>query len=95
MEKLKKIQRAYYVVKRGQTAVGIAEYFQIPVTLLVQENRLTAEPSEGEILKIPQMRGHLYEVLAGDSEKLLCGSKENYKKRNGTQILHAGMKIFL
>lgn len=95
MEKLQKVRCEYYVVKRGQTAAAIAAYFQIPVTLLIKENGLKAEPYEGQIVKIPQARGHLYEVQAGDNKKLLCGSKENYQKRNGTQILHAGMKIFL
>ena len=95
MEKLQKIWCLYYVVKGGQTAAEIAEYFQIPVTLLVKENGLKTEPSEGQIVKIPQMRGHLYEVRAEDDKKLLCGSIENYQKRNGAQILHAGMKVFL
>ena len=95
MKKLETVQRDRYVVKRGQTAAAIAEYFQLPVTLLIKENALTEEPNEGQVLKIPQARGNLYVAQAGDGKKLLCGSAENYEARNGTPVLHAGMKIFL
>jgi LysM repeat protein len=95
MKKLQTLQRDRYVVKRGQTAAAIAEYFQIPVTLLIKANGLTEEPYEGQMLKIPLSRGNLYVAQAGDGKQLLCGSKENYEARNGTPILHAGMKIFL
>lgn len=85
----------YYQVKSGQTLVKIAEFFSLPPTLIVKENNLKEEVYEGQILRMPKAQGNLYVVCLGDSKKLLCGSEENFQKKNGTNLLFPYQKIFL
>ena len=85
----------FYKVKAGQTLQEIADNFHLPVTLIIKENALRQPPQAGEILYLPNVKGNLYTVQAGDSKRLLCGSDENYKNRNGTDILYPTMRVFL
>ena len=85
----------YYKVKLGQTVEKIAQAFCLPPSLLVKENALKSQPYEGQILKIPQTRGNLYTVRLGDDKTLLCGSEENFKKKNGTDLLYPYQNVFL
>ncbi len=85
----------YYIVKRGQTVREIAKTFGVAVRVLVVENRLGQEVQAGQILKIPALRGDLYVAQAGDNKILLCGSEENYRTRNGTDILYPQMLVVL
>ena len=84
-----------YRVKRGQTLALIAGTFCCPVSLLVRENHLTQEVSEGQVLLIPEGRGNLYTVRGGESKTLLCGSEEEFYKKNGTNCLYPTQKVFL
>ena len=63
--------------------------------LLAKENDLTEEPNVGRILKIPKESGNAYIVQAGDTKALLCGSEENYRRKNGTDIFYIGMRVIL
>lgn len=92
---LKTEQKEYYQVKQGQTLKEIARYFCVSEFLLVKENGLLKEPCAGEILKIPQERGNAYFAQEWEEKKLLCGSEENYEKRNGTTCLYPLMRIIL
>ncbi len=85
----------YYKVKKGQDIGEIAAYFSVSPYLLARENSLTAAPCEGQILSIPTERGNAYVVREGDSKEMLCGSEENYRKRNGTDIFYIGMRMIL
>ena len=85
----------YYIVKDGQTVREIAEYFSVSPYLLAKNNGLEKEPTQGRVLQIPAERGNLYIVKEGDTKTLLCGSAENYKKKNGTDIFYIGMRVIL
>lgn len=85
----------YYKVKEGQTLLGIAEYFSVSEWLLVKENDLKAPPHAGQILVIPRETGNRYTVRAGDTKELLCGSEENYLRKNGTDVFYIGMRVIL
>ncbi len=85
----------FYRVKRGQTLASVAEAFRIPARLLAAENLLTEEVSFGQILKIPAAEGNLYTVAGGESKKLLCGSEENFEKKNRTACLYIGQRVLL
>ena len=96
MIKMLKIERVkYYKVKAGQTLGMIAEDFSVAESLLVKENGLTEEPCEGAVLKIPSECGNAYIAQAGDTRELLCGSAENYRRKNGTDVLYIGMRVIL
>ena len=85
----------FYKVKKGQTLSAIARAFSTTESLLVRENGLSAPIFEGQILKIPCVRGNFYVAKAGESKALLCGSEENFEKRNGTTVLFPGMRVML
>lgn len=73
----------------------IAEYFSVSEWLLVKENDLKAPPQPGQILVIPKETGNRYIVREGDTKTLLCGSEENYLRKNGTDVFYIGMKIII
>jgi len=92
---LKTERQRYYKVKRGQSLGDIADYFSISEYLLAKINRLTEPPRAGQILRIPTECGNVYTVRAGDTKELLCGSEENYRKKNGTDVFYIGMRVIL
>lgn len=85
----------YYKVKEGQTLLGIAEYFSVSERLIAKENGLTAPPYAGQILLIPKERGNRYTAREGDTKELLCGSEENFMKKNGTDVFYIGMSVII
>ena len=92
---LKLEEKKLHIVKAGQTLRSIARVYKIPETVLAKENGLLKEPSAGQVLILPKKQGDYYTVQAGDSFVLLCGSKANYKQKNGTEILYPQMKVWL
>jgi LysM repeat protein len=90
---LKTVFRRYYQVKKGQTLEEIAEYFSVSERLIVQENGLSSPPYAGQILRIPTERGNAYMVQEGDTKALLCGSEENFYRKNGTEVFYNGMRV--
>ena len=71
----------------------IADCFSVSEYLLAKENGLTQAPFAGQILRIPSERGNAYTVREGDTKALLCGSEENYVRKNGTDIFYIGMRV--
>ena len=92
---LKLEEKKLHIVKRGQTLSGVARVYQIPEFALVKENELMGELYAGQVLILPEKQGDYYTVQAGDDYALLCGSKENYERKNGTKILYPQMKVWL
>ncbi len=88
-------EQTYYRVKRGQNLALIAAAFSLPPRLLAEENGLKAEVEEGQILHIPKESRNLYLVRGGESMTELCGSKENFEKRNRTTCLYPTQIVFL
>lgn len=85
----------FYKVRKNQTLRAVAEAFSVPETRIAADNNLHGEIEEGQILVLPQDKGNLYVVRAGDTKELLCGSKENYRRKNGTDAFYPGMKIWI
>lgn len=85
----------YYKVKEGQSLRAIAENFSVSEFLLARENRLSAPIAAGQLLRIPDEKGNAYTVREGDSKALLCGSEENYEKKNGTSVFYIGMRVIV
>ena len=92
---LKAEKRKFYQVQAGQTLKEIACFFGVSEFLLAKCNGLKSPPFAGQILFIPSERGNAYIVKAGDSKALLCGSEENFKRKNGTDVLYLGMRVIL
>ena len=85
----------FYKVKKGQTLKAVAEYFSVSEYLLVKENGLVEPLYAGQILRIPKETGNSYIVRAGDTKELLCGSAENYFRKNGTDVFYIGMRVII
>ena len=88
-------QRKFYRVQEGQTLREISEAFCVSEFLLAKCNQLKSPPYAGQILLIPDERGNVYTVKQGDTKALLCGSDENFERKNGTDILYLGMRVIL
>lgn len=80
---LKKERRGWYQVKTGQSLKQIAEYFSVSAWALARENGLKEEVYAGQILCIPPTEGNAYTIREGDDKSLLCGSEEEYNRKNG------------
>lgn len=87
--------KQFHTVRAGQTLRAIAQTYQIPERVLAKENSLTCEPTVGSVLRLPIQQGDYYTAQAGDTKALLCGSKENYERKNGGSILYPEMKVWL
>ena len=85
----------YYKVKKGQTVKDVAAAFCVAERVLIKENGLTDEPSEGRLLRIPSVRGNVFTATEGQTHALLCGSESGYVEKNGTDILYPGMRVIL
>jgi hypothetical protein len=92
---LKLERKKFHKVTVGQTLEEISEVYKIPARLLVKANGLKDEPYAGQILYLPPTDGNFYTAQAGDTKALLCGSSENYEKKNGTRLLYPGMKVWI
>lgn len=88
-------QRKFYRVQAGQSLKEIAAAFCVSEFLLAKCNGLKEPPYVGQILLIPDERGNAYTVKQGDTKALLCGSVENFERKNGTDILYLGMRVIL
>lgn len=82
-------------MQAGQTLKEIAKAFCVSEFLLAKINGLQSAPHVGQILMIPQERGNAYIVKQGDSKALLCGSEEQFERKNGTDVLYLGMRVIL
>lgn len=82
-----------YRVKKGQTLERIGEAFSLPPRAIAQKNGLLKEVEEGMVLILPE--GNLYQTKGGESQSLLCGSKEKFFEKNGTAFLYPAQIVLL
>jgi LysM repeat protein len=91
---LKQEYKKLHKVIESETLEKIAQNYRIPIRAIVRENNLKREVWAGQVLVLPAFQGNLYTAQAGDSKELLCGSKENYEKKNG-KLLYPTLKVWL
>ena len=92
---LKTERRKYYKIKEGQTLRKVAEFFSVSEFLLAKINGICEEVCLGQILEIPKECGNAYVVCEEDTKEKLCGSEENYFRKNGPDVFYIGMRIIL
>lgn len=93
MLQVKRLQ--FHVVKEGQTLENIAKTYSVSPRALARENGLKEPPFAGQILRIPKECGNAYTVREGDTKELLCGSAENFARKNGGEAFYIGMRVIL
>ncbi|MBR5900562.1 MAG: LysM peptidoglycan-binding domain-containing protein [Clostridia bacterium] len=93
------MEKFYYSVKRGDTALKIAERFSIPVTVLIRDNALSAEVYEGQVLVVINRGGFLYTVRPEDTLKSIAKKfdkqESEIRVQNGLDYIFYGIKILL
>lgn len=87
-------RKKLHKVSDGETLESIAETYRLPVRDIAVENGLAQSIWVGQVLVLPERKGNLYTVQAGDSKPLLCGSKESYERLNG-KILYPTQKVWI
>ena len=92
---LKMERKKFYKVKKGQTLSKVARAFCLSERALAKANNLRGELFEGQILYIPDLSGNAYTATPTDTPALLCGSRENFIKKNGDSCLYPGMRVIL
>lgn len=85
----------FYQAQAGQGVREIAKAFCVSEFALVKENNLKREIQIGQIIKIPSERGNEYFVKENESKILLCGSEENFQKKNKTSCFYPQMRVIL
>ena len=88
------VRPALYRVRRGQTAAEIARAFGVPARVFAAANALTKEVQAGELVRIPP-KGNVFRVRGGETRALLCGSAENFRKKNATASLYPTQEVLL
>ncbi len=91
---LKVARKKWHKVARGQTLKSIAKTYCLSEYAIASVNRLTEEVTVGQILYLPDLSGNQYTAKEGEDKILLCGSVENYEKRNGRH-LYPGKRVTL
>lgn len=91
------MEKFFYRVKRGDTAIGVAERFSVSVFGLIKDNALIKEIRAGDILVI---RGpeKLYAVKPFDSAKRIAerfglSESELLMANGGAPYIFYGLKI--
>ena len=74
---------------------SVAKAYSLSPRLLAKENGLKEPPFVGQVLRIPDERGNTYTVREGDTKSLLCGSDENFARKNGGDAFYIGMRAVL
>lgn len=92
---LKIERKQFYKVKKGQTLSKVATTFCLSERVLAKANGLREELYEGQILYIPDLAGNAYTATPNDTPALLCGSLDNFIKKNGDCVLYPGMRVIL
>ncbi len=92
---LELVNHTLYRVRRGQSAEEIACAFGVPPAVLAAENGLSAQPEEGQLLRIPAADCHLYRVQGGDSMSGLCGSRARFLAHNRCDALYPAQIVRL
>lgn len=91
------MEKFFYRVKRGDTAIGVAEKFSVSVFGLIKDNALVGEIRAGDILVVRRPE-KLYAVKPFDSarrvaEKFGIGESELLMANGGVPYVFYGLKI--
>jgi spore germination protein YaaH len=93
------MKKFFYRVVDGDTALGVAKRFSVPVTALINLNNLKREIAEGDLLYIESQERTLYQVKPFETAESL-GKKFNLSPEkiltdNGVPYLFYGLVITL
>jgi LysM repeat protein len=91
------MKKFFYRVNSGDTVLGIAERFNIPVTKIIKTNNLSCEVLEGDMLYLECEDCHLYKVQPTDTLQSIaqkfCTTEQGILDENGIEYIFYGILI--
>lgn len=93
------MQNFFYRVGKGESIYSIAEKFDIPALLIINENNLKKEISAGDLIVLTKHSGITYTVELNDTLSSIAKkfhiSQNQIENDNGIDYVFYGLKIFL
>ena len=86
--------RQPYKVKRGQTLRVLAKEYSTTEYAIIVRNGLTEELYEGQLIFLPEP-SNVYVVQPSDTKELLCGTAEEFFRKNGTHVFYPAMRVLI
>lgn len=91
------MKKFFYRVDKEDGVVSVAKKFGVSVTRLIEENSLTGEAEEGDVLFVDRGGGIVYSVRPEDTLKSVAQKfgvpPESIAALNGTDYLFYGLTI--
>lgn len=91
------MKKFFYRVQNGQTIMSISQKLSLPQALLIKENKLREEVSEGDLLYIEVEEDKIYKVKANDTIEGIARkfrvTKEELLAKNGVPFVFYGLNI--
>ena len=72
----------------------LAKEYSTTEYAIIVRNGLTEELYEGQLIFLPEPL-NVYVVQPSDTKALLCGSDENYFRKNGTHVFYPAMRVLI
>ena len=93
------MENFFYRVKENDTVKSLSLKFKIPSTIIIYQNRLTEEISNGDLLFLTKTNDRIYTVELFDTleivAKKFCVSEEEILEKNKTPYLIYGEIIII
>ena len=93
------MEKFFYRVSGKDSLLSVAEKFGVPPAVVIRDNGLKTEISEGDILFIEKPRGKTYTVGVFDTIESVAArfnvSEERLKEINGVEYLFYGLKLLI
>ncbi len=91
------MEKIFYRVNLGDTVLGVAERFNVPVTKIIKDNNLDKEIEQGDMLLIQKDKCRLYKVLPFDTLSSIAQkfnlNEQEILLNNGIEYVFYGLTI--
>lgn len=92
------MKKIFYRVKKDETLIEICNRFSLPITAVINNNSLTKEVCEGDMLYLEIGNSRVYTVTPKDSyesvSQKLCVCKQELIEINKVPYIFYGLKIY-
>ena len=89
----------FYRVIKGDSVVGISAKFNLPIITIIEDNHLTEEVAEGDILVLRKENWQTYKVEAREDINAVCKkfniSREEFATLNKIEYVFYGLLVYV
>ncbi len=93
------MKKIFYRIDKGDTVISVSRAFNVPASLVICDNNLIKEVSEGDLIVIKKREERLYSVGLTDTSKSVaqkfCMSEEEFLKINKVPYIYYGMIVIV